>query len=45
MGGEVTAVVDFLDTYNDSFVRSNCYCSFFFIALLGYSMFSFLDFY
>lgn len=44
MGGEVAAVVDFLDTYNDYFVRSNCSCSFF-IALVGYSVFSFLDFY
>lgn len=35
MGGEVTAVVDFLDTYNDSFVRSYCYCSFF--LLLSWS--------
>lgn len=44
MGGEGAAVMDFLDTYNDYFVRSNCSCSFF-IALVGYSVFSFLDFY
>lgn len=44
MGGEVAVVVDFFDTYNDYFVRSNSSCSFF-IALVRYSVFSFLDFY